>query len=425
MTTIDRLALVGIICALLVAACAEPGAGGGTATSGRPAEATSQPSEPVVAVDPVDGDEIAVVVDGMTELAVELYTTLTATQDGNVLLSPYSITDGLALPYLGAAGPTAQAMADTLGFTLAGDTQHRALATLRGLLADRQSDQLTLRVANRLYADIGLPLADAYLADVSRYYGAGVGTVDYADPEAARAAINGWVAEQTADRIEELFPAGTIDATTRLALVNAIYLDAAWHFPFNPDNTSDGPFTTASGEVVTVPMMHFNESLPSAADPEGAWVAVQLPYAGEELRMVAILPQDLATFEAGLTPELLDEIRTAPTDGGIHLAFPRAELRFHTSLIEPLRTLGMGPALVADADFSGITGSPGLIIQAIEHEVFMAIDEEGTEAAAATGTAMADSHGPTIEFNRPYLVVIQDDATGAILFFGRVTDPTG
>lgn len=423
------LGLLVVVCLVSsAAACATPTS---SPTAGRTATAADDPASlpvedpPSAALDPVDDAELAVAVDGITALAVDLYRTLAATEDGNVVIGPTSIAEGLALPYLGAAGDTAEAMAATLHYDLPEETQHRALATLRQALLARGSDELDLRVANRLYADGGLALRDDYLAAVSRWYGAGVESVDFAgDPEGARMQVNGWVAEQTADMIGELFPAGTIDATTRLALVNAVYLDAAWHFPFNPDNTIDGAFTLADGSQVTVPMMHFNEYLPSAGAPDGAWQAVQLPYAGEELSMVAIVPEDFAAFEAELTPELLDEIRDAPTDGGIHLVFPRTTVRFHTSLIEPLGDMGMGAALADTADFSGITGGPDLTIQSIEHEVVMAIDEEGTEAAAATGTAMQESHGPTVEFTRPYLVVVQDDVTGAILFLGRVVDPT-
>lgn len=139
--------------------------------------------------------------------------------------------------------------------------------------------------------------------------------------------------------------------------------------------------------------------------------------------MVVVVPEDLGAFEASLSGDVLDEIRGAITDGGIHLSLPRFSLSYHASLVEPLQGLGMRAAF-GDADFSGMTGARDLFIAAIEHETFIEVDEDGTEAAAATGSAMAGSHGPTVDVNRPFLFFVQDDATGHVLYLGRVTDPT-
>lgn len=409
------LLLTGV---LLLAACGPEGSSSGL-TVAQPSTET-----PTVAPAPVTDQEMATAVDGITAVAVELYRTLAGQDTGNVVISPYSVAEGLALPWLGSVGDTQIEMAEVLGYDLPPEVQHRALAMLRRTLTDRDSDQLDLAVANRVYTDDDLQLRDQFLADLSRYYGAGAGVVDYdGDADGAREEINRWVAEQTNDRIDELFPAGSIDELTRLVLANALYLDADWRLPFNVDNTRSARFTPADGPPVQVPMMHFNESIPSAVGD--GWAAVELPYADEQLSMVAILPDDLDAFEAALTPALLDEIRHAPAEGGIHLAFPRAEIRFHASLIDPLRQMGMTTALSDQADFSAMTGTSGLTVQSIEHEVYLRIDEAGTEAAAATGTAMAGSHGPTIEFTRPYLILIHDRPTDTILFLGRINDPTG
>lgn len=302
------------------------------------------------------------------------------------------------------------------------DRHHAALQSLRTALASRDGDGVTLRAANRLFGQRGHRFADAYLADVSRWYTAPLEEVDFAaDPEGARRHINAWTAEQTADRIAGLFPAGSINPATVLALVSATYLDAPWHFPFNAELTLAAPFTLLDGTTASVPMMHFNEYLPSGTG--AGWQAVQLPYRGERLSMMVIVPDDLPAFEARLDSDLLATVRDAVTDGGIHLSLPRFELSYHADLIRPLRALGITSAFGPDADFSGVTGASGLFISAIEHETFVAVDEEGTEAAAATGTAMAASHGPTIEVNRPFVFVIQDDEMGAVLLAARVTDP--
>lgn len=384
---------------------------------------TTQPTAVGSAVEPVDGDTLAELVAGNTELALDLFGILAA--DGsNTLLGPASISEGLALPFLGARGATAIEMADVLNYTLQDAEFHAAMTALRTELGSRQNDQLEMAVANRVFGQEGFGFLDEYLADLSRWYEAPLGTVDFfGDPEAARDQINAWTADQTNDRIPELFPQGSVTSKVRLALVNAIYLKADWHFPFNPDGTEPAPFTLPDGSEVDVDMMSFNEFLPSGFGK--AWAAVQLPYAGEAMSMIVVVPTNLGRFRANLTPEKLERIRSSINEGGIHLRMPKFELSYHSSLVEPLQELGLSLPFGDAADFSGMTGSAGLFIDAIEHETFVKVDEEGTEAAAATGTLMAVSHGPTVWVDKPFIFWIQDDATGAILFLGQVTDPRG
>jgi serpin B len=409
-----------VVVALLVFLAGCAGAGGGVSVEGPPAAADVATPTGTFAPADVEAARVA-----STQLAIDLLQQLTAQDDGNVLLGPASIADGLAMPYLGARGTTEAEMAAVLYDGQPGSDRHQAgLLGLRTAIASRVTgeDGVTLHAASRLFGQRGYGFLDAFLADASRWHSAPLQEVDFAgDAEAARQEINRWTAEQTADRIEALFPPGTIGSAVRLALVSATYLDAPWHFPFNPELTSAAPFTRLDGTTVDVPTMRFNESLPSAEGPD--WQAVQLPYRGEQLSMVVIVPADLRAFEASLDVERLDAIREAITDGGIHLALPRFSLSYHTSLIPALRELGMVSAF-EDADFSGITGGRDLVISAIEHEVVIEVDEEGTEAAAATGTAMLDSHGPTVTVDRPFLFLVQDDATGAVLYLGRVTDPS-
>lgn len=399
--------------AVVLAACGD---------DGEPVATADDPLAGIEVEEPPPASEadVATAVDGMNALGLDLLGEMP--DEGNVLLGPWSITEGLALPYLGARGATATEMADVLHYDLEGDAQHAALRTLREELLSRENDELVIAAANRVFGDDDLTLTDAYLADLSRYYEAPLGIVDFAEPEAARAEINEWVSGQTNDRIPELFPADAIDPSTRLALVNATYLDASWFFPFNPENTADEPFTLLDGTTVTVPTMHFNEYLPSGGGD--GWQVVQIPYTGDELSMLVIVPDDIAAFENHLDLAQVEEIRDSIEDGGIHLGLPSFELDFHTSLIEPLQELGLAAPFDGTADFSGIT-EEALFIDAIEHETFVKVNEEGTEAAAATGSAMAASHGPTVDVNRPFLFLIQDDATGAVLFIGRVTDPRG
>jgi len=298
-------------------------------------------------------------------------------------------------------------------------------------LASRQNDQVRLAAANKLWSVDGLPLLTPFVDTMSRSYGAPVAAADFGS-DAARVAINDWVAGETNERITELFPPRTIDPNTKLVLVNAVHLDAQWFFPVNPELTDDEPFTTMDGTQVTVPMMHFNEYLPTAVAGGAAspcavgscWRAVEIPYAGDELSMVVIVPDDLATFEASLDAATLKGVFGALEDGGIHLSLPRFSFGSHASLVDPLRDLGMASAFGGGADFSAMTDGGGLSIGAVEHGAFIEVDEEGTEAAAATGTAMQDSHGPTIPVTRPFVFAIRDRQTDAVLFLGRVGDPT-
>jgi serpin B len=166
-------------------------------------------------------------------------------------------------------------------------------------------------------------------------------------------------------------------------------------------------------------MMHYNEFLPSAHGT--GWEAVELPYRGDEVSMIAVVPEEFAAFEASLTPARVSEIVGAIRDGGIHLSFPRFTFSFHSSLIDSFTELGAPSLFHEDADLSGI-GSE-LRVAAIEHEAYIQVDEEGTKAAAATGVAIADSHGPTISFTQPFFFFIVDRPTRSLLFLGRVLDP--
>ena len=169
--------------------------------------------------------------------------------------------------------------------------------------------------------------------------------------------------------------------------------------------------------------MHYDEFLPSAWTEE--YQAVELPYGGGALSMIVIMPNDLAEFEANVDDRVaLNEVFDSITDGGIHLSIPKWSARTHLTLNDTLAAMGMPTAFGAGADFSGMVDGGGLWLDLVEHEAFIEVDEQGTRAAAATGGAMADSHGPTIEINRPYLYVIRDQGAGTILFIGRVTDPT-
>lgn len=368
-----------------------------------------------------DGRNTTAAVAGMNEFATDLYDSVVSSESGNVVVSPYSVAFTLSMIFAGARGETATEMATVLH---ADDGWQEGINAYDLTLDARTAGSpTTWTAANKVWTQPGLPLRDDYLDVLTGVYGSPLAEADFAaDPDRERHVINRWVEQQTDDLIPELWPQGSLGANTVMVLVNAVALDAPWEFPFDPASTRDEPFDLADGSTVTVPTMHYDEFLPSGWSED--YQAVELPYGGGALSMVVVMPTDLAEFEANLTPETLDGVFDSITDGGIHLTLPKWSARTHLTLNDTLAAMGMPSAFGADADFSGMVDGGGIRLARVEHEAFVEVDEQGTRAAAATGGAMADSHGPTIEINRPYLYVIRDRGAGTILFIGRVTDPT-
>lgn len=372
-----------------------------------------------------DGRATTAAVAGMNPFAIDLYRAVIASQPGNTIISPYSVTFALGMIYAGARGQTATEMAGVLhAAALAPAAWHEGINAYDLTLDARTAGSpTTWAAANKVWTQPGLALRGDYLDVLTGAYGSPLAEADFAaDPETQRHLVNEWAADRTDDLVTELFPRGSLTAQTKLVLVNAVALDAPWEFPFDPAFTSEQPFTRADGTVVKAPMMHYNEYLPSAST--GDYQAVELPYGGGALSMVVIVPSDLAGFEANLTPDSLQAAIDTIHEGGIHLSLPKWSARTHLTLNDTLSALGMPTAFGGTADFSGMVEGGGLWLDRVEHEAFVEVDEDGTRAAAATGGAMAASHGPTIEVNRPYLYVIRDRGAGTILFIGRVTDPT-
>lgn len=371
-----------------------------------------------------DAKDVAAVGAATRRFALDLYRHVAAAQQGNALVGPYSAWLALTMTWAGAAGTTADELATALRFPLAEGRLLPAANALDRLLAHRaDDDEVTLNVANRLWGQRGLQFRPEFLDAMTEHFGAPLVAADFGgDAERARREINAWVSGRTEKKIPELFPAGTIDASTALALVNAVHLDAPWEFPFDPTATRDSAFTRPDGTKVDVPFMSYDAFLPTHVTADLA--AVELPYAGSSLSMVAIMPRkDFAGYEERFGDAELKRVLGKIKDGGIHLTMPKFKFSTHTSLIPGLQGMGVKTAFGGGADFSRMSDA-GLFIDVIEHEAFIDVDEKGTEAAAATGVGMALSHGPTVNLNQPFLFVILDRATDATLFVGRVTDPS-
>ena len=335
----------------------------------------------------------------------------------------------------GARGQTASEM-DAVMHAVAADEHagwlnalDQALGSRSGSFTDDSGQVLpvTLRIANAPFAQQGMPFEPAYLDALATRYGAGLRLVDYAtQTEAARQLINGWVDAQTEGRIAELLGPGVLTTATRLALVDAIYLKAPWLTPFPVDATKDAGFTRADGSTVVVPFMRQEASLPYATGD--GWRAVEIPYLGGSLAMTVIVPDDLVAFEKTVTVDALGAITAALTGTQVALALPRFGIETQAELAPILAALGMPSAFDDRADFSGITAAQRLVISAVIHDANVEVDEKGTEAAAATAVVMGPTSLPAqavqLRVDQPFLFALRDLPTGAILFLGRVGDPS-
>ncbi|MBN2799467.1 MAG: serpin family protein [Deltaproteobacteria bacterium] len=369
--------------------------------------------------------ELASIVDGNSAFALELLAEVSPDAGENVFLSPFSISSALAMTYAGARGDTASQMAEVLHVDVADAVYHAQFGALTRDLDGDQGRPYTLNIANRLFPQVGFTLDAGFLAIQDQDYGAPVQALDYvADAEGARGVINGWVEEQTAGMVDELLGAGAVSADTRLVLANAVYFKADWASRFALDATADAPFQTPSGSV-QVPMMH--GSVEGAVGWADGLSVLRLPYLGDEVSFVALLPDQpdgLGALEAQLSVEQLDVWLAAAHEGEVDVALPRFELRTRAQLKEPLIALGMVDAFSGAADLSGIGDAP-LYIDSVVHEAVVRVDEEGTEAAAATAVVTNElSMGPMFRADHPFLFLIRDELTGSILFMGRVADPS-
>jgi serpin B len=374
--------------------------------------------------DPGDAAALPAAVASVHALGAGLWRQL-ATADGNLALSPYSVAVALGMTVNGAAGTTRAEMLDVL----AADTATALNAGLNALTQHVESlagKKIALDSANQLFGQQGVPWEPAFLDTLARSYGAGLRTVDFVHAtEAARKAVNTWTAARTHDRIEEILPQGSVDALTRLVLVNALYFKAPWVEPFEKTLTTDADFHLADGTVVRVPTMH--ATIGAAVGTGDGWTSVRLPYVDNTLAMTVVLPDSGREVDVDALPAIL----ASAEPGGVELALPRWTFRTAAALMGPLTALGMPTAFdEAAADFTEMTESDDpLVIDDVLHQVFVAVDEEGTEAAAATAVVVRATSGMlvdhTVTVDRPFLFVVHDVEHGTPLFVGWVADPRG
>ncbi|HZW02707.1 MAG TPA: serpin family protein [Anaerolineaceae bacterium] len=413
-----------------VAGCAAPTPAPGGA---EPSAARSDLQR--VADPQVDPADLAALVAGNNAFAFDLYRQIAQT-DGNLFYSPYSISLALAMLQAGAEGETLDEINAALGFSLPKDRLHpafnaldHALAERAGQVAGEGDEPFQLNIANSIWGQNGYPIHESYLDVLAENYGAGMRLIDFAsDPEGARQVINDWVEEETEQRIQDLIPEGSINELTRLVLANAIYFNAAWLEPFNADNTRPEPFHLPDGSSAEVPMMHRAGNMGYARGED--YQLVELPYVSPSLVMDLILPEErkLGEFEASLSGESAAQMLAEVGYTQVILGLPKFEYETSLGLRPALEALGMSQSFDPDlANFDGIAADSELYVQDALHKAFVAVDEAGTEAAAATAILMGTTSMPLeeieITFDRPFLFLIRDRESGAILFVGRVMQP--
>jgi serpin B len=386
------------------------------------------------------------IVKGNNEFAFDLYGRLRG-KEGNLFFSPYSISTALGMTYCGARGQTETQMGAVLHFPFI-TKQTAELSISSKLIPDRQKFASTfgrivkdlnnrgekggyeLRVANALWGQRGYEFLEEFLELIKNNYNGRLNEVDFIGAaEAARQTINKWVEKKTNNKIKNLIQQGVLDSMTRLVLTNAIYFKGNWARQFEKDKTKDAPFTLADGEKVDAAMM--NQTADFGYMETGSFQVLELPYVDNELSMIILLPKKidgLDELEKTLTVENLSKWLKKLYKREVIVSVPKFKMTSQFSLASVLKSMGMTDAFSSNANFSGINGKRDLFVSAVIHKAYVDVNEEGTEAAAATAvtiklTSIGPSRTPVFKADHPFMFLIRDNHSGSILFIGRVMNP--
>lgn len=366
---------------------------------------------------------------GNNSFALDLYAKL-KDQEGNLFFSPFSISTALAMTFAGAAVKTAEEMAEVLHFTLEERSLHKAFKELMSSLAKSRGYELS--IANALWVKEGYRLLKKFLKQVEKNYGKELHQVSFADPEPTRQRINKWVEDKTKGKITDLIPEGILVPLTRLVLTNAIYFKGDWESQFKENRTHDQPFTLIDRSQTTVPLMHQQGKFLYTVSEH--FQVLEMPYAKERLSMVIFLPLEkggLPHEERYLTAEYVTSCLEQLRKRKVNVFLPRFKMTSKFMLNDVLKAMGMKEAFSeATADFTKMTDEkPGLYISAVLHKAYVDVNEEGSEAAAATAVVMMTRSMarprpvPVFRADHPFVFMIRDRETGSILFMGRVMNP--
>jgi len=379
----------------------------------------------------VDEEELAPVVAGNNQFAVDLYSRLAET-DGNLFFSPSSISTALAMTYAGAQARTRTQMQEVLRFPFEGEPLHRCFGALRQQMNQGRKAAYKLSVANRLWGQDDFKFRETFLKVTGDFYGAELAKVDFRrNADGVRKTINDWVAKRTEQKIQNLLGPGVVDALTRLILTNAIYFKGDWARAFEKKATRNEPFFIATDTSIDVPMMHQSETFRYTEDDTVQ--AIEMPYKGEELSMTVLLPKErdgLPALEQSLSADRVRQWLDGMYFRTVDVYIPKFKLEATFSLAETLKAMGMTDAFDARlADFSGMADNESLFISAVIHKAYVDVNEEGTEAAAATAVVMkltsvaVREPPPVFRADHPFIFLIRDTRSGSILFIGRLANP--
>ena len=371
---------------------------------------------------------VGALVKGNTAFALRMHQELSSTE-GNLFFSPYSISSALGMTYAGARNNTEKEMKEALHFPGRREEFFRSFGELQEALHTVQkAGDIKLSIANAIWAEKSYKFLPGFMDLVEKEYKSKISLADFVgDAEAERNTINSWVEEQTNDKITDLIPQGVLDALTRMVLVNAIYFKGDWASPFKEDHTQEQEFYVTAEEMVKAKTMYQTGKFRLAEDADTQ--ALEMLYKGNKLSMLVLLPKQkdgISKLEETLTAEKLSGLVTTLRKTTVEVTFPKFKVETRYDLIPPFKSLGVKDAFADAADFSGMDGTRNLYISAILHKAFVEVDEKGTEAAAATAggvTLMSAPSYPRFNADHPFLFLIRDNATGSILFMGRMVNP--
>lgn len=383
--------------------------------------------------------DLSSVINGNNRFAFELYSKYKSKQ-GNIFFSPYSIYSAMAMTYEGARGKTADEMRAVFHFSQDASAFRDAFSEIYRQI-NKKDKKYKLSMANALWAQKDYKFLEDYFKLIDEYYGGKVTNLDFAnETETSRLTINSWVEEQTNDKIKDLIPSGILTPETRLVLTNAVYFKGFWLKQFDKGDTRNENFRTGLGNTIATPLMHLSgeEARFNYAETDRLQI-LELPYEDGELSMLILLPKgdDLQVVEGALILEKLTEWKGMLKEEEVNLYLPKFKFETKYFMVDDLKDMGMPTAFTpgidyeGKADFSGMTGNKQLNIDEVIHQAFVDVNEEGTEAAAATALMMSagaiDMPPELVKIFRadhPFVFIIQDRGTGNILFIGRISDPT-
>ena len=373
------------------------------------------------------------VIEANNRFAINLYSQYKS-EEGNIFFSPFSISTAMAMVYEGAEGKTAKEIKSVFGFPKYDNSRRNQYSNLLSEI-NKKDNEYALKTANALWAQQNFQFLDEYLTTVEEYYGGKTTNLDFInESDSSRLIINNWVEDKTNDKIKDLLPEGVIDSLTRLVLTNAIYFKAKWLIQFDADKTSDEYFRVNPDKSIKVPMMQPTSQKSTFNYTQNKDLQIlEMPYAGEDLSMLILLPldDDIEALENSFTLEKLTAWKKSLRKRRVNIYIPKFKFETKYFMKNTLSNLGMPTAFTDLADFSGMTGTKDLAISKVIHQAFVEVNEEGTEAAAATGVIMymtsfrKQKHPtPVFKADHPFIFIIQQNETGNILFMGRVSNPT-